>query len=335
MPRPIWKLATVLLVAALALAGCGGGSQEGGTDTVRLAFSNPTLFTTGFPFYVARDQGFYEDAGLEVEANFTGGGAETVQTVVSGSSDIGTETSAPAAIGAFSQGAPIKIISASTTGLDLFWFAQADGPYNSREDLAGQKVGYSATGSSSHVGVLSLSDELVAQGLEAIEAEAVGGPSENYTAVQTDQIAAGWSQPPFFLEEVDNGELGIVARGSDIGEYRDVAVRVNIVNTQFAEHNPETVRRFLEVQQRAWDWIFDNPEEAVRVWKEAAELAESEEMLLTSFDYYDRETMRLAPLDGQETLIEDARRFGFLEDDLSEGQINELFDLSYLPEEQQ
>src|SRR5919199_758946 len=289
MPRPIWKLATVLLVAALALAGCGGGSQEGGTDTVRLAFSNPTLFTTGFPFYVAWDQGFYEDAGLEVEANFTGGGAETVQTVVSGSSDIGTETSAPAAIGAFSQGAPIKIISASTTGLDLFWFALADGPYNSREDLAGQKVGYSATGSSSHVGVLSLSDELVAQGLEAIEAEAVGGPSENYTAVQTDQIAAGWSQPPFFLE----------------------------------------------VQQRAWDWIFDNPEEAVRLWKEAEELAESEEVLLTSFDYYDRETMRLAPLDGQETLVEDARRFGFLEDDLSEGQINELFDLSYLPEEQQ
>ena len=334
MHRSVWKLATILLVATLVLAGCGG-SQEGGTDTVRLAFSNPTIFTTGFPFYVARDQGFYEDAGLEVEATFTGGGAETIQTVVSGSSDIGTETSAPAAIGAFSQDAPIKIISASTTGLDLFWFAMANGSYDSREKLAGQKVGYSATGSSSHVGVLSLSDELVAEGVEAIEAEAVGGPSENFTAVQTDQIAAGWSQPPFFLEEVGNGELVIVARGSEIGEYRDVAVRVNIVNTQFAEQNPETVRRFLEVQQRAWDWIFDNPEEAVRIWKEAAELEESEEVLLTSFDYYDREIMRLTPFDGQETLIEDARRFGFLEEDLSEEQINELFDLSYLPEGQQ
>jgi NitT/TauT family transport system substrate-binding protein len=302
---------------------------------VRLAFSNPTIFTTGFPYYVARDQGFYEDAGLQVEAVFTGGGAETVQAVVSGSADIGTETSGPAAIGSFSQGAPIKIISASTTGLDLFWFAEADGPIDSPEDLAGKKVGYSSTGSSSHIGVLALSEELESKGLEPIQAEAIGGPADNFTAVRTGQIAAGWSQPPTFTDEVNDGELEIVARGSEIGEYEDVAIRVNIANARWAERCPETVRRFLEVQERSWDWIFDNQEEAVRIWKQAAELEDSEEVLLNSFDYYDREDLRLAPLEGRETLIEDARRFGFLEEDLSEKQINELFDLSYLPEEQQ
>ncbi|MGH3147847.1 MAG: ABC transporter substrate-binding protein [Rubrobacter sp.] len=337
MRRAVRIIAVVVLVAALALAGCGpqpGGSEEDGTDTVRLAFSNPTIFTTGFPFYVARDQGFYEDAGLQVEATFTGGGSETVQAVVSGSADIGTETSGPAAIGAFSQDAPIKIISASTTGLDLFWFAGADGP-GSREDLAGQRVGYSSTGSSSHVGVLALSEDLENEGLEPIQAEAVGGPPDNYTAVTTGQISAGWSQPPFFLQEVDNGELAIVARGSEIGEYEDVAVRVNIANAQWAEQNPETVRRFLEVQQRSWDWIFENREEAVRIWNEAADLQLSEEVLLSSFDYYERDDMRIAPLDGRDILIQDARRFEFLEGNLSEEQINELFDLSYLPEGQQ
>lgn len=337
MRKSVWRFGPTLVLISLILVGCGGGgaSQEGGTTNVQLAFSNPTIFTTGFPYYVAVEQGFYEEAGLEVEATFTGGGSETVQAVVSGSADIGTETSGPAAIGSFSQGAPIKIISASTTGLDLFWFAEADSPYESRVDLAGQKVGYSSTGSSSHVGVLGLSEELVDQGLEPIQDETIGGPADNFTAVTTGQIAAGWSQPPTFTEEVNNGELVIVAQGSEIGEYEDVAIRVNIANAQWAEENPETVRSFLEVQQRSWDWIFDNPEEAVRIWNEAADLQESEEVLLNSFDYYDREDMRIAPLDGQETLIEDAERFEFVTESLSEEQINELFDLSYLPEEQQ
>lgn len=339
MRRAVRNLAVVVLVAALAVAGCGpqpGGSGEGGgsADRINLAFSNPTIFTTGFPYYVAQDQGFYEDAGLQVEATFTGGGSETVQAVVSGSADIGTETSGPAAIGSFSQGAPIKIISASTTGLDLFWFAEADSPYDSREDLAGQRVGYSSTGSSSHVGVLGLSEALESEGLEPIQAEAIGGPADNFTAVTTGQIAAGWSQPPTFTEEVDNGELVIVAEGSEIGEYEDVAIRINIANAQWAEQNSETVRSFLEVQKRSWDWIFDNREEAVRIWKEAADLEESEDILLNSFDYYEREDLRLAPLEGREVLIEDARRFEFLEEDLSEEQVNELFDLSYLPEGQ-
>ena len=337
MRKSVWRLGPTLVLISLILAGCGGGgaSQESGTTNVQLAFSNPTIFTTGFPYYVAVEQGFYEEAGLEVEATFTGGGSETVQAVVSGSADIGTETSGPAAIGSYSQGAPIKIISASTTGLDLFWFAEAGSPYDSREALAGQKVGYSSTGSSSHVGVLGLSESVVDQGLEPIQAETIGGPADNFTAVTTGQIAAGWSQPPTFTDEVENGGLVIVARGSEIGEYEDVAIRVNIANSQWAEENPETVRSFLEVQQRSWDWIFDNPEEAVRIWNEAADLQENEEVLLNAFDFYDREDMRIAPLNGQETLIEDAERFGFVTESLSEEQINELFDLSYLPEEQQ
>lgn len=337
MRRPTGKLIFLLVLAAVVLAGCGSQSGESGqqTESVNMAFSNPTIFTTGFPYYVAQEQGFYEDANLEVESTFTGGGSETVQSVVSGSADVGTETSGPAAIGAYSEGAPIKIVSASTSGLDLFWFAAADSSYDSREDLAGERVGYSTTGSSSNVGVLALSEALADEGLEEIEAEAVGGPPDNFTAVQTDQIAAGWSQPPFFLEEVNNGELEIVAQGSEIGEYQDVAIRTNIANSQWAEQNPEALRRFLEVQERSWDWIFNNQQEAVQIWKEQAELEESEETLLSSFDYYDREDMRIAPLDGRETIARDAVRFDFVQEEPSEKELNELFDLSYLPEDQQ
>lgn len=324
--------ATCLAVAACAPPGTSASDEEG-LSRVNIAFSNPTIFTTGLPFYVATEQGFYEDAGLQVEATFTGGGAETVQAVVSGSADIGTETSGAAAIGAYVEGAPIKIVSASTTGLDLQWFALPNSGITDRSDLAGKRMGYSSTGSSSHIGVLALSELLEAEGGAPIQAEAIGGPPDNLTAVQTEQIDAGWTQPPFFLEEVANGELVLVADGAEIGDYADVAMRVNIANASFLEEDPEAARTFLEVQQQSWDWIFDNPEEAVQIWKEAADLELSEEVLLTSFDYYEREELRIAPLDGQDVLIEDAVEFGFAEEPLTEDQVSELFDLSYLPED--
>lgn len=330
---------TVLATASLAVAACsapgssGSESEAEGLTQVDIAFSNPTIFTTGLPFYVATDQGFYEDAGIQVDATFTGGGAETVQAVVSGSADIGTETSGAAAIGAYVSRAPIKVISASTTGLDLQWFALPDSGLSDRSDLAGKAMGYSSTGSSSHIGVLALSALLESEGLPPIQAEAIGGPPDNLTAVQTGQIAAGWTQPPFFLEQVANGELILVADGSEIGDYADVAMRVNIANTAFLEENPEAARTFLEVQKRSWDWIFDNPEKAVSIWREAADLEISEDVLLTTFDYYEREDLRIAPLDGRDVLLDDAVEFGFAEEPLTEEQENELFDLSYLPED--
>lgn len=330
-------LVAIVATTSAALAACSpGGSSEPaaeGTQEVNIAFSNPTIFTTGLPYYVADAKGFYDEAGLDVSATFTGGGSETVQAVVSGSADIGTETSGAAAVGAFVSGAPIKIISASTTGLDLQWFAEADSGLTSRADLAGKKMGYSATGASSHVGVLALSALLESEGLPPVQPEAIGGPPDNLTAVQTDQIAAGWTQPPFFLDKVAAGELVLVADGSEIGDYADVAMRVNIANTNWLADNGEAATTFLEVQQRSWDWIFENPEEAVQIWKEAADLELTEEVLLTTFDYYEREEMRIQPLDGQEVLLEDAVEFGFADEPLTDEEVEQLFDDSYLPEE--
>lgn len=326
-------LVTGVLASGCAAPGAGSGdSGEGGTQQVRIAFSHPTLFTTGLPYHVAKEKGFYREAGLDVEATFTGGGSETVQAVVSGSADVGTETSGPAAVGAFSQGGPIKIVAASTTGLDLFWFAGANSAIRDETDLAGEKVGYSATGSASHVGVLALNDSLKKRGLAGARPEAVGSPPDNFTAVKTGQIAAGWAQPPFLLRELQDGQLRVVARGSDLGDYKDISLRVIIANTQWTKQNPETLKRFLEAQSRSWDWIFDNKEEAVKIWKKAAKLDESEQTLLTTFEYNTRDAVRLFPLGGRDVLIDQAQKFGFVENPLSADQISELFDMSYQPD---
>eukprot|EP01035_Chromulina_nebulosa_P015940 gene15940-21129_t len=52
-------------------------------------------------------------------------------------------------IGAFSKGAPVRIIGAETTGSgDLFWYVRADSPIQSMKDLTDKTIAYSTAGSS-------------------------------------------------------------------------------------------------------------------------------------------------------------------------------------------
>ncbi|QIN80005.1 hypothetical protein GBA65_17400 [Rubrobacter marinus] len=337
MPKLIRRYAAIVVIVVSAV-GCGaveeasqGGGQEGDLAPVRLAIPHRALFTVGFPVYVAQEQGYYEDAGLEIETTVTSGGGSTVQSVISGSVDIAIETGALSVVGAYAEGAPIKIISDSTTGIDVIWYAKSDSPYETMQDLAGQKVGFSSPGSSTDLGINTMNDILRDEGLEEISGEAVGSPPDQFTAVQTDQIASGWTTPPFFLEEINNGDLKTVVEGSELEEYSDVAIRINFANADYVEQSPESVRAFLDAHQKAWDWIFDNREEAVQIWKEGGELEQDTETLLTSFDYYTPEQVELYPLSGQEKIVKDAIEYGFLEEELSEEQMQDLFDLQYAP----
>lgn len=328
---------TVVAVVALVV-GCGppeapgqGGGEQGELTTVRLAIPHRALFTVGAPVYVAQEQGFYKDAGIKVKTTVTSGGGSTVQAVISRSVDIAIETGPFAVISAYAEGAPLKIISNSTTGLDILWFAKPDSPYENLRDLAGQKVGISSPGSSTDLGVKAMNNILKEEGLEEVSAEAVGSPPDQLTAVRTDQVAAGWTVPPFFLKDINDGKLKLVVEGSELEEYRDVAIRVNLTSADYVEQNPEAVRGFLEAHQKAWDWIFENREEAVEIWKKKGELEDDTETLMSSFDFYEPEQVQLYPLKGQDKIIEDAVEFGFLDKKLSEEQMQELFDMQYAP----
>jgi ABC-type nitrate/sulfonate/bicarbonate transport system substrate-binding protein len=101
------------------------------------------------PFYIAREKGFYEKAGIRVNPIFAGGG-DQMQIMVAGEADIAVGVGLLATVSALEKGAPLKIISAEMRGLsDIFWHVKADSPVKKIEDLAGRKIGYSNPGSSS------------------------------------------------------------------------------------------------------------------------------------------------------------------------------------------
>jgi len=180
------------------------------------------LFTVALPVYIAQEKGFYRDNNLDVDAVFTRGGGENVQAVVSGDAQIGLGTGTLAVMSAFVKKAPIKIAAAEITGMDTFWYVNANTNIRRLEDLAGKRVAYSRPGASSHMAALAIGDMVKAKGVKPSEAVSIGGIPENYTAVRTGQTDAGWSVAPFQLDRIEKGELRVVVRGDEIASMRDL-----------------------------------------------------------------------------------------------------------------
>jgi NitT/TauT family transport system substrate-binding protein len=289
------------------------------------------LFTVALPVYIAQDKGFYRENNIDVDAVFTRGGGENVQAVVSGDAQIGLGTGTLAVISAFVKKAPIKIAGAEITGMDAFWYVQANTPMRKLEDLAGKKVAYSRPGASSHMAVLAIADQIKAKGLKPAEPVSLGGIPEVYTAVRTGQADAGWSVAPFQLDRVEKGELRVVVRGEEIAAMKEITARVHFVNNDFAAKNPDAIRGFFRAQQRALEYMFDHKEETAKIWIRRAELKFPESAILKTWDYYNKAAMTLKPIRGLQTTIEDGIRNKFLNQPLTQAELNNLIDLSFLP----
>jgi len=289
------------------------------------------LFTVALPVYVAHEKGFYKENNIDVDAVFTRGGGENVQAVVSGDAQIGLGTGTLAVISAFVKKAPIKIAAAEITGMDAFWYVQSSAPIRKMEDLAGKKIAYSRPGASSHMAVLAIADQVKAKGLKPAEPVSLGGIPEVYTAVRTGQTDAGWSVAPFQLDLVEKGELRVVVRGEEITAMREITPRVHFLNNAFAAKNPDAVRGFFRAQQRALDYMFENKADAAKIWIKRAEMKYPETAVLKTWDYYNRAAMTLKPIRGLQATIEDGIRNKFLTQPLTQAEINNLIDLSFLP----
>src|SRR5450755_3282770 len=64
---------------------------------------------------LGQNQGFFKKHGLVLETLYTQGSAETLQSVISNSVDIGIGLGTHGVLGAFVKGAPIRAIGASFT----------------------------------------------------------------------------------------------------------------------------------------------------------------------------------------------------------------------------
>src|SRR6187401_3354839 len=229
------RFGSALAALALALVAPAVHAQ----DTLKLAAGQRGNWDTSIS-EVGQRAGIFKKHGLVLEILWTQGAGETQQAVISGSADLGIAGGIMGALSAYSKGAPVRIISAETTGAsDLYWYVPANSAIKTLKDTDGKTIAYSTNGSSTHGIVTALMKQY---DLKA-KPTAMGGPAANLTAVMSGQVDVGWSAPPFGLKQLDEGAIRVIASGNDAAVFKGQTVRLNIANLQTLQTRKAVVDR--------------------------------------------------------------------------------------------
>src|SRR5215831_19621392 len=126
----------MLKMAATALLAClaGGAAAQ---DALKIAVGQ----RGGWEQCVSelgQNAGIFKKHGLALDVLYTQGSGETIQIVLAGSVDVGIGPGTHAVFGAFSKGAPIRMIGASFTGArDQLYYVRADSAIRNMKEADG------------------------------------------------------------------------------------------------------------------------------------------------------------------------------------------------------
>src|SRR5262245_61865024 len=239
-------------------------------DKVKLALGQRGNWDTSVS-EIGQRAGIFKKHGLELDIVYTQGAGETQQAVISGSVDLGIAAGVMGVLSAYSKGAPVRIISAETTGAaDLYWYVKADSPIKTLKDTDGKTLAYSTNGSSTH-GVVTA---FIKQYDLKAKPTAMGGPPANLTAVMSGQVDVGWAAPPFGLDQLDKGDIRKIAGGNDAAVFKGQTVRLNIANAGFLAAKKDLVVRYMKAYRETVDYMYKDPA-ALKVYADWLQITEA------------------------------------------------------------
>jgi NitT/TauT family transport system substrate-binding protein len=265
MTRAILCITAISALAMMTAASAPARSQ----DALKIAVPQRGSWDAGLP-ELGKRGGIFKKHGLDVEILYTQAGPESIQALIAGSVDIATASGVQSAFGTFSKGAPIRIISNEIIGApDLYWYVPSQSPIKTIQDFNGKTVAYSLTGSSSHAGLLAL----IAQYKLTAKPTSTGSITATLTQTMTGQVDVGFSGVPFFLDQMEDGKIRLIASGSDVDVLKSRSGRVNITNLQTLQNRRDVLRRFHIAYQDTLDWMYSDPA-ALKIFSEFTGLPE-------------------------------------------------------------
>ena len=297
------------------------GTAASALDKIKLAIGQRGNWDTSVS-EIGQLAGIFKKHGLELEIVYTNGAGETQQAVISGSVDIGVAAGIMGVLGAYSKGAPIRVIGAETTGAnDLYWYVKADSPIKTLRDTDGKTLAYSTNGSSTHGIVTAFMKQY---DLKA-KPTAVGGPPANLTAVMSGQIDVGWAAPPFGLDQLDQKQLRIIATGNDAEAFKGQTVRLTIANSNFLKAHKDIVERYMKAYRETVNYMYTDPN-ALKVYSDWLKISEAKAKR-TRDDFFPRASIEPDKIIGLDTIVKDAVTFKYTATELTKPQLDVLIQI--------
>lgn len=258
-------LLTTLAAVSLGLTACGGPANSAGdspaaagTSTISVGVIPVAEF---FPVYVAEDQGFFKEAGLDVKIESMSNAASIVPSVLNGQLTFGSAATPPF-LTAVEKKIPITAVAnaggtPSEKDKDTGAFiVRADSSITSPKDLSGKKVAVNALSSLPHVaGVARIAQD----GADPSAVQFVAMPfTDMQAALEQNRVDALLSVEPFMSQSLASGTKNISPLYADVYP-AGTTHSLYFTSQQFAAANPATVKKFREAMTKANALVAKDP----------------------------------------------------------------------------
>jgi len=252
MKRAISIVIVAVVMATVTITGCVGVEKPAGpVEKITLA---AYAGETGALVYVAEDQGFFEENGLEVTIKDYESGKAATNILIAGEADIATAADDVFISNALDH-ADLRLFGTVATAEVTELIARKDKGIMTINDLIGKKVGVTKnTGCE-----IALASFLLDNGLSINELELVDlRPSEIVKAILNGDIDAAVTWDP----NVYNIKKELGDNAVSWGNIQESFYFVLITKKEWLENNPTAAKRFIKAVLEAEDYVKDNSKEA-------------------------------------------------------------------------
>jgi len=311
----MFKLALALIFLVLAQ-----GARLAAADKVRMGF--PDLAAQFLPLPLAEKRDFLKEQGLQGEFIRIRPAISSAALV---SGEIDYDTVLGNGIGAAIRGLPVKVVACFLPATPIALISRPE--FKSVQDLKGRNIGLNTFG-----GTLESISRLIAKhfGLEPdkdLKFLATGTVESRFAAMQQGLTAATLGSPPIdFLGK----KLGFVvlARANELFNFPASGL---VVSVRAIKEKPDQIKRVIKAGIKASRYIRQNREGTLPVMTEWLKI--NKEIAAVTYDsvwkaFTEDGTL---PENGLRVAIEEAKRIGKVERDVS---FSEVADLSILREAQ-
>ena len=206
-------------------------------------------------YYMALQQGYYQQAGLDVSIIAAHAGVSSLEQVLSGKAEFGIAGSG--ALLAYMQGKPVVAMAAIFQNSPSVWLVLAESDIFSLQDLARSK--------------LEIIDELENAELLAIFAKegfdlkklqinTTTMRLDNLLSGKSDAINAYLSNEPYVLDQLGVAYRTINPVSFGVNFYRDVL----ITERRWLEKHPAVAEAFLAASVAGWKYAFEHVDETIQ-----------------------------------------------------------------------
>jgi len=270
---------TTAPTAANSDANSPGASATGPLTKVSVALDFTPIQGFMVPVVVAKELGYYKDAGLDLSIDVGSSSTTGIQQVDAGKTTFGYVDVGKAAL-AVNKGAKVTAVAVYMQKNQGTVIARASEGITSPDKLAGKSVG-TTTGSSSETDFLAM---LAVNGIskDSMTIQSVSSASKIATLLSgkvdaiTGFLGSECVQVKLAIKDDVNclpvADYGVSSLGEGI-----------VVSNQTLADSPDVVKAFLDATDRAWQYSLDHPQEAVDTAQKSYPLAKAD-LLLAQFN---------------------------------------------------